>query len=324
MRPFGNALLLLVLIPAMLMTHAFLLPASVLSSSKSISASRERQQQPRGGAAMRLYTGGPAASQDWALIFDCDGVILESESLHREAYNAMFREFQISYHWNEEYYDELQNKIGGGIPKMRYYFGEHGWPSSSLGSSPPSSSEDKEKMLNTLQDRKTGIYKDMIRGGTAQVRPGVLRLIKEARALKEGGREGGAPKLAICSASTKTSCLFVLDNLLGEEVLQNFDLILAGDDVKNRKPDPEIYSMASERLGIPASRSVVIEDSLIGLQAALGAKMPCIITSTPSTRGQDFTAAHAVFTELGDGDGIQVTAKQLRDIALGNSKGFGK
>eukprot|EP00624_Nannochloropsis_granulata_P000719 evm.model.NODE_12861_length_6286_cov_12.196309.2 len=102
-------------------------------------------------------------------------------------------------------------------------------------------------MLNTLQDRKTDIYKDMIRGGTAQVRPGVLRLIEEARALRKGGREGGVPKLAICSASTKTSCLFVLDNLLGKEVLQHFDLILAGDDVKNRKPDPEIYSMASER-----------------------------------------------------------------------------
>ena len=71
------------------------------------------------------------------------------------------------------------------------------------------------------------------------------------------------------------------------------------------------------RLGIPASRSIVIEDSLIGLQAALGAKMPCIITSTPSTKGQDFSAAHAVFTELGDGEGIQVTATQLREIALG-------
>ncbi len=152
----------------------------------------------------------------------------------------MFKEFQIAYHWDEEYYDELQNKIGGGIPKMRYYFGEHGWPHSTLGTG-PSAKEAQEAMLNTLQDRKTDIYKDMIRGGTAQVRPGVLRLIDEARTLGER-----APKLAICSASTKTSCLFVLDNLLGPQVLQHFDLILAGDDVKNRKPDPEIYRMASE------------------------------------------------------------------------------
>lgn len=71
----------------------------------------------------------------------------------------------------------------------------------------------------------------------------MLRLIEEARSLEAGLR----PKLAICSASTKTSCLFVLDNLLGPSVLQHFDLILAGDDVQKRKPDPEIYRLASQR-----------------------------------------------------------------------------
>jgi len=68
----------------------------------------------------------------------------------------------------------------------------------------------------------------------------VLRVVQEAKSL-------GDAKLAICSASTKTSCLFVLDNLLGPEVLSNFDLILAGDDVKQRKPHPEIYNLASEK-----------------------------------------------------------------------------
>lgn len=223
----------------------------------------------------------------------------------------MFKEFEIAYHWDEEYYDELQNKIGGcvqllfafgfrvcmyvdvepltrsthypynrrGIPKMRFYFGERGWPTSTLGPAPAEQGA-REAMLNTLQDRKTDIYKEMIRGGTAavrcvfdfgvwvfwvgppmddplvtltnqttppptrhhQVRPGVLRLIEEARGLGEA-----RPKLAICSASTKTSCLFVLDNLLGPSVLQHFDLILAGDDVQKRKPDPEIYRLASQR-----------------------------------------------------------------------------
>lgn len=155
---------------------------------------------------------------------------------------------------------------------MRYYFGERGWPTSKLGPA-PAEQDAREAMLNTLQDRKTDIYKEMIRGGTAtviafwkgievaqatipsnqsilhtshltnQVRPGVLRLIEEARTLGDGAR----PKLAICSASTKTSCLFVLDNLLGPSVLQHFDLILAGDDVEKRKPDPEIYRLASQR-----------------------------------------------------------------------------
>lgn len=62
--------------------------------------------------------------------------------------------------------------------------------------------------------------------------------------------------MAICSASTKDACLFVLDNLLGKENLDKFDLILAGDDVPRRKPDPMIYTLASERLAVPAERWV--------------------------------------------------------------------
>ncbi|CAM9763705.1 unnamed protein product, partial [Phaeothamnion confervicola] len=85
-----------------------------------------------------------------ALVFDCDGVILESENLHREAYNAVFREFSVPYAWSEEYYDDLQNKVGGGKPKMRYYFDLNGWPVTSLGP-PPESAEAKDALLDTLQ-----------------------------------------------------------------------------------------------------------------------------------------------------------------------------
>lgn len=65
-------------------------------------------------------------------------------------------------------------------------------------------------------------------------------------------RKGG--KLAICSASTKGSCLFVLDNLLGKANLDKFDLVLAGDDVSERKPHPMIYLLASEKLGVEPKR----------------------------------------------------------------------
>lgn len=70
----------------------------------------------------------PASSLD-ALIFDCDGVILESEHLHRQAYNDAFAHFGVRcppgssepLYWDEAFYDELQNRIGGGKPKMRWY-----------------------------------------------------------------------------------------------------------------------------------------------------------------------------------------------------------
>jgi hypothetical protein len=64
-----------------------------------------------------------------ALIFDCDGVILESENLHRQAYNDAFAHFRVRcspdsadlLYWDEAFYDKLQNQIGGGKPKMRWY-----------------------------------------------------------------------------------------------------------------------------------------------------------------------------------------------------------
>eukprot|EP00188_Purpureofilum_apyrenoidigerum_P000767 Plantae.Rhodophyta-Purpureofilum_apyrenoidigerum.ctg13724.p1 GENE.Plantae.Rhodophyta-Purpureofilum_apyrenoidigerum.ctg13724~~Plantae.Rhodophyta-Purpureofilum_apyrenoidigerum.ctg13724.p1 ORF type:complete len:286 (+),score=39.28 Plantae.Rhodophyta-Purpureofilum_apyrenoidigerum.ctg13724:164-1021(+) len=252
-----------------------------------------------------------ADGQRKALIFDCDGVILESESLHRDAYNQVFREFDVKYEWTPEYYDELQNTIGGGKPKMRYYFGLYGWPESKLGPS-PTMDTDRIALVDALQERKTSIYQEYIANGVAKLRPGVARLMDEAIQ----ARSRGELLLAICSASTKSSVWFVLRNLLGEERISNFDVILAGDDVEKKKPNPEIYNVARERLGVRAEDCMVIEDSLIGLQAALAAGMSCCITYTSSTENQNFVGAKGVYAELGDDLATGVTLKKLfSDIA---------
>ncbi|CAE7234537.1 unnamed protein product, partial [Symbiodinium pilosum] len=85
-------------------------------------------------------------------------------------------------------------------------------------------------------------------------------------------------------AGTKEAAQQVLSAVVGEERLQRFDLILLGDDVSRKKPDPLIYQLASKRLGVPAECCVVVEDSKIGLSAALAAGMQCYITYTDSTR----------------------------------------
>lgn len=282
------------------LTAAFLAPTWGFLPPPSCRVPVSRKPGP---AAASMAEISASNQGNWALILDCDGVILESESLHREAYNAVFREFRVDYNWSPEYYDVLQNKVGGGKPKMRFYFGENGWPASKLGP-PPTSDAEKDDLVDALQDRKTMIYKEYIADGTAVLRPGIQRLIDEASVIPGG-------KMAICSASTKDSCLFVLDNLLGKGNLDKFDLILAGDDVPRRKPDPMIYTLASEKLGIAPQRCVVIEDSLIGLEAALGASMSCIITHTESTKDQEFLGALGVYSELGNDGSVQVRASDL-------------
>ncbi|KAI3451167.1 hypothetical protein Pfo_007832 [Paulownia fortunei] len=234
-----------------------------------------------------------------ALIFDCDGVILESEHLHRQAYNDAFAHFNVRcpsssssqpLNWSPEFYDELQNLIGGGKPKMRWYFKKHGWPTSTVFDTSPENDEDRAKLIDILQDWKTERYKEIIKSGTVETRPGVLRLMDEAKA---SGR-----KLAVCSAATKSSVILCLENLIGMERFQSLDCFLAGDDVKEKKPDPLIYLTAAKRLGVSEKDCLVVEDSVIGLQAATGAGMSCVISYTSSTATQDFKAAAAVYPDL--------------------------
>ncbi len=70
-----------------------------------------------------------------------------------------------------------------------------------------------------------------------------------------------------------------------------FEIVLAGDVVTKKKPDPEIYNLAKQRLGLDGAECVVIEDSRNGLLAALGAGMPTLITTSTYTRDEDFDEA---------------------------------
>ncbi|KAK1361744.1 haloacid dehalogenase-like hydrolase domain-containing protein [Heracleum sosnowskyi] len=234
-----------------------------------------------------------------ALIFDCDGVILESEHLHRQAYNDAFAHFNVlvppssqPLNWTLEFYDVLQNQIGGGKPKMRWYFKENGWPTSTIFDTPPEDESDRANLIDTLQDWKTERYKEIIKSGSVEPRPGVLRLMDEAKA--------AGKKLAVCSAATKSSVILCLESLIGTARFQSLDCFLAGDDVKEKKPDPSIYLTALKRLGVSEKDCVVVEDSVIGLQAATGAGMSCVITYTSSTAEQDFGDAIAIYPDLGD------------------------
>lgn len=87
-----------------------------------------------------------------------------------------------------------------------------------------------------------------------------------------------------------------MDITLGPERVQQLDVCILGDDVSKKKPDPMIYDTARQRLGLPADKCIVIEDSLVGLRAAISAHMACVVTYTSSTADQDFYGEGAVAT----------------------------
>ncbi|KAK4764642.1 hypothetical protein SAY86_025732 [Trapa natans] len=284
--------------PPSLPTSIYRSHLSILSFSSSLGRTSSALTASRLICRLRPRASLSVSCALRALIFDCDGVILESEHLHRQAYNDAFAHFNVRcpsdkvgpLNWSLEFYDELQNLIGGGKPKMRWYFKEHGWPASSVFEKPPENDDDRAKLIDTLQDWKTERYKDIIKSGTVKPRPGVLRLMDEAKA--------AGKLLAVCSAATKSSVILCLENLIGMERFQGLDCFLAGDDVKEKKPDPSIYVTASKNMGVSAMECIVVEDSVIGLQAATGAGMSCIISYTSSTANQDFKEAVATYPDL--------------------------
>lgn len=259
---------------------------------------KQQTSQYKNAAETTPTTQGP-----YALLFDCDGVIIETEELHRLAYNAAFKEFNLKINdepveWSVAYYDVLQNTVGGGKNKMFFHFrnttGEFPVSSEDGTQQPaPTIPEEEQDLIDRLQARKTDLYKELI-AEKAKARPGVLELMDQALADEN-------MLVGVCSASTKAAVTKVLDVTLGPERRNKLDVCILGDDVTKLKPDPLIYITAAKKLNINPSRCVVIEDSIIGLKAAKGAGMRCIITYTTSTENSDFYSlgCDAKIPELG-------------------------
>jgi HAD superfamily hydrolase (TIGR01509 family) len=166
----------------------------------------------------------------------------------------------------------------------------------------PVTAAERSALVDALQDKKTEIYTSIVETA-AEARPGVLQLMDEAIS---------NPKVCvgICSAATRAGFDKVVNSVVGPARLAKLDVIIAGDDVSAKKPDPMIYNTARDRLGVPASRCVVIEDSLVGLRAAKAAGMRCIITYTASTSGEDFYSegAAAKLLDLSQRGGVSLAS----------------
>jgi len=236
-----------------------------------------------------------------ALIFDCDGVLGDTEQFgHLPAFNQMWKECGVPWSWSvEEYGRKL--KIGGGKERMASLFSEGAflaaWPEC------PADEAARRDVVAAWHKRKSAIYKEIILSGRIPPRPGVKRLAEAA--LDDGWT------LAVASTSAEESVRAVLRHAMGERTCARFSLVLAGDCVKAKKPAPDIYLLAAERLGIPPTDCVVVEDSNNGLQAATAAGMACIVTVSSYTGDEDFSSAAIVLSSLGDaGDPCRVLANR--------------
>ena len=221
-----------------------------------------------------------------AFIFDVDGTLADTERHgHRVAFNQAFDQFRIDWHWSEETYGELL-AVTGGKERIAHFVRTHGKPESDRA--------DLDQLIKQLHAKKTEDYVSLLKRNAIPLRPGVKRLLEEARDKQI--------RLAIATTTTPENITALLENALGPESIGWFDVIGAGDIVPNKKPAPDIYHYVLRHLGMDAGECLAFEDSIHGIRASLGAGLKTIITYNGYTERDDFTGAELVLDRLGDED----------------------
>ncbi len=211
-----------------------------------------------------------------ALIFDVDGTLAETEELHRAAFNQAFVAAGLDWHWDRTLYAELL-AVTGGKERIRFAIDRGARPALDASA------------IAGLHAAKTQHYT----GGIASValRPGIHRLLDAAAA--------AGMTLAIATTTSPANVDALLRATLGPDGPARFAVIAAGDCVPAKKPAPDIYRYALDRLGLSGSECLAIEDTIQGLKAARGAGVPTIITRSVYGGQDGFEAAAAVLDDLG-------------------------
>ena len=218
-----------------------------------------------------------------ALIFDVDGTLADTEEAHRLAFNATFSKAGLDWEWGAKMYTHLL-LVTGGKERIRFFL--EGMHPDIL------KRDDIDQLIADLHKQKTDYYVAALKEGRVPLRPGIERLLREAR-------EQGLT-LAIATTTTPVNLQSLIENTLGAPALDWFDAIGAGDCVDNLKPAPDVYFWVLDKLDIDPAQCLAIEDSGNGLKAAMGAGIPTLITSCPYTAHHDFAGALAVLDGLGE------------------------
>jgi beta-phosphoglucomutase family hydrolase len=184
-----------------------------------------------------------------AVIFDMDGVLVDTNPFHVKKWEALLTEQGIAFDR-----EALPKQVTGpgNDSILRHFFGER------------LTAEERLRLSEELEARFRAAF-----APHAKPFAGVERLLAECH-------ENGV-RVAVASAGMSKNVFFILDAL---KLRQRFHVVLTADEVIHNKPHPEIYDKTAQKLGIPAAACVVIEDSFTGIEASKSAGMKCVAVAS--------------------------------------------
>jgi HAD superfamily hydrolase (TIGR01509 family) len=221
-----------------------------------------------------------------AFIFDVDGTLADTErDGHRVAFNQAFSAAGLDWHWDVELYGKLL-AVTGGKERMRHYLDRYrpDWVRPA----------DLDSLIVRLHAAKTRHYTALLAQGGIPLRPGVARLLNEARA--------AGIRFAIATTTTPENVTALIEHALTPEAVGWFEVIAAGDVVPAKKPAPDIYHYALAQMKLKPDVCLAFEDSENGIRSSRAAGLATVVTVNDYTRDHDFTGAALVLDQLGEPD----------------------
>ncbi|MFW9826042.1 MAG: HAD family hydrolase [Candidatus Thorarchaeota archaeon] len=184
----------------------------------------------------------------FCVIFDMDGVLADTSSIHFESWVKLAEEIGITF--TKSFFERTFGQQSPSI--VRELVGQ----------------EADELLIRNWANLKEYYYRDMVKGKLRPL-PGVLKIISQLKAL--------GFKLAVGSSGPSENVELLLVTL---QIKHNFDVVITAKEVQNGKPEPDVFIMAAKALNLPPENCIVIEDAPVGIKAARAAGMNCIALTT--------------------------------------------
>ena len=224
-----------------------------------------------------------------AVLWDVDGTLAETErDGHRVAFNRAFEACGLPWRWNDRDYGPLL-RVSGGVERLMHDMASR--------ADAPASVEERAALARAIHTRKNTYYAELVRGGAIPLRHGVMALMRECREHDL--------TMGIATTTSRANVEALLTVHLGARWHAWFAVVVCGEDVERKKPDPEVYARAVAALGLSPHQALAIEDSPDGAAAASAAGVPIIVARSAYFSGAHIDGALAVGPGLHERKGWQ-------------------